>query len=150
MTAWSLDTVTIQGFVLAGVEQFDQPPNDEVPVGVAVSVTTVLAGNNAAHTPAELAQLRPDGLLLTVPAPSPPKVKVRAKPPPPPPVPVKQITFAVMYPVTTAPDEFKPPSLVFVFAVAETRVPPQASPVAVSMPVELTVNIWTVFDSQVT
>ena len=87
MTAWSLDTVTIQGFVLAGVEQFDQPPNDEVPVGVAVSVTTVLAGNNAAQTCAELAQLRPGGLLVTFPTPCPAKVRVRAKPPPPPPPP---------------------------------------------------------------
>jgi len=40
--------------------------------------------------------------------------------------------------------------LVFVFAVAETSVPPHDKPVAESNPVELTVNIWGVFEDQVT
>jgi hypothetical protein len=43
-----------------------------------------------------------------------------------------------------------PPELLFVLTVAETRVAPQEFPVAVSKPVELTVNIWGVFDDQVT
>jgi hypothetical protein len=42
-----------------------------------------------------------------------------------------------------------PPALVFVLTVAETSVAPHAFPVAVSKPVELTVNIWGVFENQV-
>jgi len=86
---------------------------------------------------------------VTVPEPLPRNVKVRAGLPEPPPDEVKQTTFAVIYPVTTAPDEDKPPELLFVVTVAEISVPPHDSPVAVSNPVELTVNIWGVFDDQV-
>jgi hypothetical protein len=68
----------------------------------------------------------------------------------PPLVPVKQITFPVINPVTTAPVEEIPPALVLVVIVAETRDPPQESPVAVRRPVALTVIIWVSFDAQVT
>jgi hypothetical protein len=63
---------------------------------------------------------------------------------------VKQTTFAVIDPVTMAPDEDSPPALLFVVTVAETREPPQAKPVAVSSPVELTENICVSFEAQVT
>ena len=55
-----------------------------------------------------------------------------------------------MYPVTIAPDEDTPLPSLFVVAVADTKVPPQSMPVAVSSPVEVTVNICGVFDVQVT
>jgi len=99
-----------------------------------------------------LAQLKPEVELVIVPVPLPRKltVKVGSAPLPPLLVLVKQTTFAVIYPVTTAPDEDKPDPSVFVCRVAETRVPPQARPVAVSRPVELTVNICVVFETHVT
>src|ERR1700739_3487772 len=52
--------------------------------------------------------------------------------------------------VTTPPLEPIPPELVFVLTVAETSVPPQDRPVAVSNPVELTVIICVSFEAQVT
>ena len=52
-----------------------------------------------------LEQLRPNGELATVPEPLPRNVKVRPGLPEPPPDPVKQTTFAVINPVTTAPDD---------------------------------------------
>jgi hypothetical protein len=63
---------------------------------------------------------------------------------------VKQITFAVILPVTIAPEEDRFPVLLFVVTVAETRALPHARPVAVKRPVELTVTIWGVFEFQVT
>jgi len=126
----------------------DQPANEE-PTGVAVRVTVVPLGKLALQLPAELAQLSPTGELATVPEPAPAKSTVRIGPPPPP-VPVKQTTFAVIVPVTIAPDEDNPPTLLFVVTVAETREPPQAKPVAVNRPVELTVNICVSFEAQVT
>ena len=55
-----------------------------------------------------------------------------------------------MDPVTIAPDEDIPPSLLFFFTVAEIIVPPHDCPVAVINPVELTVTISGVFEVQVT
>ena len=55
-----------------------------------------------------------------------------------------------MYPVTIAPDEDTPLPSLFVVAVADTKVPPQAWPVADNRPPELTVNICGVFEVQVT
>jgi hypothetical protein len=55
-----------------------------------------------------------------------------------------------MYPVTAAPDEETPDPSALVVTVAETKVPPQACPVAVNRPAELTVNICGVFDAHVT
>ena len=127
----------------------DQPANVE-PTGVAVRVTEVPLGKLALQLPAELAQLSPTGELATVPVPVPAKSTVRIGPPPPPPVPVKQTTFAVIVPVTIAPDEDRPPTLLFVVTVAETSEPPQKKPVAVNRPVELTVNICVSFEAQVT
>jgi hypothetical protein len=94
-----------------------------------------------------VAQLIPKGELVTVPEPLPAKLTVRTGAPP---VLVKQTTFAVIDPVTMAPDEDSPPALLFVVTVAETREPPQAKPVAVSSPVELTENICVSFEAQVT
>ena len=65
-------------------------------------------------------------------------------------LPVKQATLAVIVPITSAPDEDIFPMLLFVITVAVIRVPPQASPVAVIRPVELTVTICGVFEAQVT
>jgi hypothetical protein len=142
--------VSVQGFVLVDESHPAQLPNTDEPVGDAVSVTAVPLVNWVRHGNG-LAQLRPDGELVTVPAPFPAKVRVRTGEPVPPPLElVKQTTFPVMYPVTSAPDEDKPPELVLVVSVAETSVPPHDSPVAVSKPVESTVNICGVFDVQVT
>ena len=133
--------VTIQGFVLPESQPI-QLMDCDVPIAAAVSVTGVPVVNWLRQG-AGLAQLRPAGELVTVPEPFPEKVSVRAgdEPPPPPLEPVKQVTFPVMNAVTIAPDEEIPPELVFVFEVAETRLLPQLSPVAVRSPVELTVII---------
>jgi hypothetical protein len=111
------------------------------PLGVAVNVIVVPLTNVVAHV-AE--QLRPGGELTTVPAPVPAKVTVKVGP-----VPVKQTTFAVIDPVTTAPDEDTVPAL-FVVTVAETREVPQTRPVAVKSPEEVTVTICVSFDAHVT
>ena len=127
-----------------------QLSNTDEPVAVAVRVTGVPLAYWVRHG-VGLEQLRPGGALATVPAPRPAKVRVRTGDPVPPPLElVKQTTFAVMNPVTTAPDEESPPVLVFVVSVAETSVPPHDSPVAVSKPVASTVNICGVFELQVT
>lgn len=127
------------------------PPNKEAVTGVAVRVIGVPLAKLALHVVGWLlAQLIPAGELVTVPVPLPGKLTVRIGDPPPEPVLVKQTTFAVMDPVTMAPDEDSPPALLFVVAVAETREPPHAKPVAVSSPVELTENICVSFDAQVT
>lgn len=63
---------------------------------------------------------------------------------------MKQVTLAVIFPVTTAPFEANPPSVLFLVTVAEMSVLPQACPVAVIRPVELTVTICGVFDTHVT
>jgi hypothetical protein len=55
-----------------------------------------------------------------------------------------------MFPVTTAPGEDNPPSVLFLFTVAEIRVFPQARPVAVIRPVDVTVTICGVFETHVT
>jgi len=118
-------------------------------LAVAVNVTVVPLAK-AVLVQAD-AQLRPSGELVTVPAPPPRKFTVRLNPPPPPPPGgVGQTTFAVMKPVTIAPDEDTLLVLLFVLKVAETREPPQALPVAVSRPVELTVASCGVFDAQIT
>lgn len=126
----------------------DQPPNDEDPTGVAVRVTGVPLEKLALQLAAVLAQLIPEGELVTVPEPLPAKTTVRIGPPPP--LPVKHTTFAVIFAVTIAPDEDNPPALLFVVTVAETSEPPQAMPVAVSRPVGLTVNICVSFEAHVT
>ncbi len=115
-----------------------QPPN--VPLGVAVNVTVV----PFVKLPLQVvAQLRPKGELVMIPEPVPTKSTVRVGP-------EGQTTIAVINPVTIAPDECRPPALVFVVTVAETRAPPQAKPVAARSPVELTVTISGVFEAQVT
>jgi hypothetical protein len=93
-----------------------QPP--KVPLGTAVNVTIVPLANAALQL---LMQLSPAGELVTVPLPGPGKFTARIGAEP-----VKHVTFAVMVPVTMAPDEDSPPLLLFVFTVAEIRVPPQA------------------------
>jgi hypothetical protein len=60
---------------------------------------------------------------------------------PPLPEPVKQTTFPFMYPVTIAPDDDSPPSLLLVVTVAEIREPPHEIPVAVNSPAESTTII---------
>jgi len=117
---------------------------------VAVRVTLVPLGKLATHGCGPvLAQLSPEGELVTVPVPVPGKVTVRIGSPLVL-VPVKHTTFAVMYPVTIAPDADTPPASLFVCTVAEMRVPPQGPPVTVIRPVELTVTIAGVFEVHVT
>lgn len=124
--------------------------NVEEPVGVAVSVTVVPAPNAPIHgVGATHGELKPAGELVTVPNPAPLNVTVRAGFVAPP-LPEKQITFPVIDPVTIAPDEEIPPTLVFVFMVAVTKVVPQVTPVAVSNPVELIVIIWLAVENHVT
>lgn len=138
--------------VLGAESHPTQLPNTDVPVAVAVNVTGVPLAYWVRHG-FGLEQLRPAGSLVTVPTPFPAKVSVNAGDPAPLPPPlelVKQTTFAVMNPVTTAPDEVSPPALVFVVTVAEMSVPPHDAPVAVTRPVESTVTICGVFDVHVT
>jgi len=126
----------------------DHPPNDEEPTGVAVKVTEVPLAKLALQFATVLAQLIPGGELVTVPEPLPGKIIVKIGPPPP--LPVKHTTFAVIFAVTIAPDEDNPPALLLVVTVAEISEPPQAKPVAVSKPVELTVTICVSFEAHVT
>lgn len=125
--------------------QFDQLPKVDPVLGVAVNVTGVPLVKLALHT---VGQLIPPGALLTVPLPPPARATVRTGPDPPE-LPVKQTTLAVIDPVTIAPAEDTVPEL-FVVIVAETMVPPQSTPVAVTKPVELTVAMPGVPDAQVT
>jgi hypothetical protein len=97
-----------------------------------------------------VAQLAPEGVKVTLPVPAPAKSTVSIGEPPPPPVPVKQTTFACIDPVTIAPDEVRPPSLLFVCTVAEMIVPPQEIPVALIRPVEFTTTMSGVFEPHVT
>ena len=135
--------------VVADESHPDQPPNDDVPFGVAVRVTDVLKGKSCVTQ--EVEQLKPLGLLATVPEPLPENANVNAGLPPPPPLElVKQTTFPVIYPVTMAPEDEIPPSLEFLFTVAEISVAPQASPVTVRSPDESTVIICGVLEFQIT
>ena len=86
--------------------QFPQLENVEATLAVAVSVTVVPLAKLAVHV---LAQVRPEGELVVLPDPVPGKLTVSAGPPPP--EAVKQTTFAVMLPVTKAPDEGRLPAL---------------------------------------
>lgn len=76
--------VTVQGFTSLGVSQPNQLPNTDEPMGAAVSTTVVPVTNWARHGDG-LAQLRPGGELVTVPAPLPANVRVRTGEDPPPP-----------------------------------------------------------------
>jgi hypothetical protein len=115
-----------------------QPPKVEPEFGVAVSVRLVPDGKLAVQV---IAQLKPNGELTTVPEPMPVKSTVNATP-------EKQMTAAVMFAVTIAPVEvWLPPSLLLVCTVAETKALPQAMPVAVSTPLELTVTTSGVFEA---
>jgi hypothetical protein len=87
-----------------------------------------------------LVQSRPGGELVTDPEPPPTTFKVTVGPVPPP-GPVKQTTLPVIEAVMMAPEDDRPPELLPVFTVAETRELPQAMPVAVSTPEESTVTI---------
>ena len=120
--------------------QFDQVTDVAPLLGVPVRVTVVPLTKLALHT---VGQSMPDGELLTVPLPETSTVRIG-------PVPVKQMTFAVIDPVTIAPDEDIFPTLLFVVTVAETMEHPHAKPVAVSRPVESTVAMSGVFDAHVT
>jgi hypothetical protein len=86
--------------------QFPQLVNVKPLLAVAVIVTVVPLAKLAVHV---LAQVRPEGELVVLPDPGPGKLTVRAGPPPP--EAVKQTTFAVMLPVTKAPDEGRLPAL---------------------------------------
>jgi len=65
-------------------------------MGVAINVTVVPLAKLAEQVPAVLAQLSPNGELLTVPVPVPAKLTVSVGCVPPLPVPVKHTTFAVI------------------------------------------------------
>ena len=129
----------------------DQPPNVEGATGVAVRVMVVPLGKLSMQLTSVLAQLKPE-VEVTVPVPLPEKLTVKVGPAPPPPllVPSKQTTFAVMLPVTTAPDDDTPDPSALVVTVAETKVAPQTKPVAVSKPAGVMVNICGSLEAQVT
>ena len=118
--------------------QFAQLPKVDPLFGVAVTLIAVPLAKFALQV---VAQLMPAGVLNTIPAPPPENWTVNSAPEPPPPVPVKQITSASDCPVTTAPEEERPVESCPVLRVAETMLPPQIFPVAVSRPVELIANI---------
>jgi hypothetical protein len=119
-----------------------QPVN--VPVVVANRVTAVPELNVAVQF---AVQTRPAGELVTVPVPFPANVIAMVGLVA---LPVSQTTLTVIVPETIAPCDEMPPSLLFLFTVAVTNPVPQSSPVAVKSPVELTVAIPGVFDTQVT
>jgi hypothetical protein len=115
-------------------------------VGAAVRVTVVPLAKAALQV--EIQLLMPAGELLTVPV---PVTSTRKNgPPPPPPLPVKQTTFAVIVPVTIAPEDGRSPALWFVCTVAETRAPPQSNPVTTNRPEASTVAIPGVLETHVT
>lgn len=124
-----------------------QPAKVEPVLAVAVALAAEPLGR---MTPQLAEQVIPDGETITLPLPVPIKSTVRSGPEPPVLVPVKQITFACMFEVTIAPDDERFPILWFVFTVAEIRVPPQAPPVAVIIPVESTDTMSGVFEAHVT
>ncbi|HZP17917.1 MAG TPA: hypothetical protein VFB00_08135 [Terriglobales bacterium] len=105
-----------------------------LPVGVAVIVIAEPGGKLLLHV---VAQPSPGGVLEIVPVPMICAVKTGFPPPPA----LKQTTFAVMKPVTIAPDDDRFPVLLLVCTVAETRALPQARPVAVNTPFASTVTI---------
>lgn len=84
-----------------------QFPKTEPLFGTAFKITVVPFGKLVLHV---LPHPSPAGELLTVPEPLPVKFTVRRGAPLPEPLP-KHTTFAVMLPVTTAPDEDRPPAL---------------------------------------
>ena len=121
----------------------DHPPNVEGETGLAVRVTAVPDGKLSTQLTFVLEQVKPEVVLATTPVPLPEKLTVSTgseSPLPPLPLPVKQTTFAVISPVTTAPDDDTPEPSWFVVSEAETKPPPQSSPVATIRPVELTVT----------
>ena len=125
------------------VQPPDHPPNVDGETGLAVRVTAVPDGKLSTQLTFVLEQVNPEVVLATTPVPLPEKLTVRtgSDPPLPPlPLPVKQTTFAVINPVTIAPEEDTPEPSWFVVTVAETKPPPQSSPVATIRPVELTVT----------
>jgi len=125
-----------------GLQPDDQPSKEEPEPGVAVRRIAAPAPKLAVHV---VGQVMPTGELVTNPDPVPPRFTVRAAVVP------GQMTLAVIFPVTTAPDEdILLGALLLVITVAQIRALPQASPVAVIRPVELTVTICGVFDDQVT
>ena len=131
-----------------GPDAASQPvqPRNVDPLGVAVRVTAVPLGKLPVQVEAHP---RPGGELLMVPEPLPLTFIVSTGPMAAP-VLVKQTTFPVMYPVTMAPGAFWLEASLLVVTVAETSVAPQAWPVAVSRPLELTVIICVSFENQVT
>ena len=92
--------------------QFDvQLLNVDEGEGAAVSITVLPAANCPTHDAgAPQGRAKPAGELVTVPNPAPTKVTVRVTDP----LVTKQITFPVIDPVTTAPEEEIPPALVLV------------------------------------
>ena len=92
--------------------QFDvQLLNVDEGEGAAVSITVLPAANSPRHDAgAPQGRAKPAGELVTVPNPAPTKVTVRVTDP----LVTKQITFPVIDPVTTAPEEEIPPALVLV------------------------------------
>jgi hypothetical protein len=123
-----------------GLQPEDQPANEEPAPGVAVRRIAAPLAKLAMHV---VGQVMPAGELVTNPEPVPPRFTVRLAVLP------GQMTLAVIFPVTIAPaEEILLGALLFVVTVAQMRALPQASPVAVNRPVELTVTIWGVFDVQ--
>jgi len=129
-----------------------QLPNVDVPVGVAVNVTTVPLVKFALQA---LEQPSPAGELLTVPVPVPAKSTVSVGWAPLPPKPghpgvFMSLTVTTIVEVMSAPEELLFPVLWFVCTVAETSAPPHADPVGKSTPVGVTVATVSVFEAQVT
>jgi hypothetical protein len=127
----------------AGLQPDDQPPKEEPESGVAVRRIAAPLAKLAVHA---VGQVMPAGELVTKPDPVPPRLTVRVAV-----VAVGQMTLAVIFAVTTAPDEdILLGALLFVVTLAQIRALPQASPVAVTRPVAFTVTICGVFDDQAT
>jgi len=83
-------------------------------------------------------------VIAKVPLPPPPP------PPPAPPLPEAQVTLAVIEPAMIAPEDERPPALLFVLTVAVMSELPQSTPPGESAPADVTAATAGVFELQTT
>ena len=136
----AFNALMVQAVPLAFGQAFPHPPK-LLPVAFKI-IGPVPTGKTRLHV---AVQVTPNGWIDTDPVPAPMNVIVRVAD-----VPEKQVTFAVIVPVTREPEEPIPPVLLFVVTVAETNELPHETPVATNTPLGLTVTIWVSFEVHLT